>query len=83
MLSANGFFGRESCKIFAQRYFEKLPRLVKVIPCITGDIERGIFESFINSISKFRRVIIPGKGRNLISRVHVSDVANLIFTNNF
>ncbi len=67
-------------KISAQRYIEKLPRLATVIPCIIGGIGRGgLFEGFINSISNFGGVIIPGKGRNLISMVHVSDVANLIF----
>jgi nucleoside-diphosphate-sugar epimerase len=67
-------------KISAQRYFDKLPRMATVIPCIIGGIGRGgLFEGFINSISKFGGVIIPGKGRNLISMVHVSDVANLIF----
>jgi len=60
---------------------EKLSYLTTIIPCIIGGQGReGLFRNFINSISKYRIAVYPGKCSHKISIVHVDDVVSLIFT---
>ncbi len=63
----------------AQKWVDKFDRSATVIPCIIGGRERGgLFISFIKYMKRFGIALVPGKGTNLVSMVHVQDVANLV-----
>ncbi len=66
-------------KLLAQKWVDLFNNSATIIPCIIGGRERGgLFVNFINYISKFGIAVVPGKGANLVSMVHVQDVANLV-----
>lgn len=67
-------------KICAQSFVDYLENpTATVIPCIIGGPGReGLFRSFIATMTRYRLVIIPGTGKQLIHMVHVKDVAALI-----
>lgn len=67
-------------KLEAQKIVDKANlKSATIIPCIIGGSGReGLFKGFVNSVSKWRIGIIPGKGNFNISIVHVEDVVSLI-----
>ncbi len=76
-MSSEGIYSLS--KLLAQKWVDKFDRSATVIPCIIGGRERGgLFISFIKYIKRFGLALVPGRGTNLVSMVHVKDVANLI-----
>jgi nucleoside-diphosphate-sugar epimerase len=67
-------------KLEAQKLINKSSLdVATVLPCIIGGEGReGLFASFVKTIKFFSIAIVPGKGDNPISIVHVDDVVSLL-----
>jgi nucleoside-diphosphate-sugar epimerase len=56
-----------------------MPGSAVVVPCIiAGRGREGLFVPFVRSMRRWGIAVVPGQGRNKVSLVHVSDVADLV-----
>jgi nucleoside-diphosphate-sugar epimerase len=77
-MKSQGSYSWSKLKAFNLLSSSDLP-LATVIPCVIGGNGRGgLFTNFIKTIFFWKIAIIPGKGANNISIVHVSDLVRLI-----
>lgn len=75
-MGGEGVYSRS--KMAAQAFFDEIPGVATVIPCIIGGKGReGLFKSFVR-MAGHGFVAFPGQGRHRIHMVHVADVAALI-----
>jgi nucleoside-diphosphate-sugar epimerase len=77
-MEGQGVYSRS--KLAAQEHVRRLPNpTATIIPCIIGGRGReGLFRGFVNLMTRYGFVVIPGTGEHRVHMVHVEDVAALI-----
>lgn len=77
-MEGQGVYSRS--KLAAQEYVRRMPNpTATIIPCIIGGRGReGLFRGFVNLMTRYGIVVLPGAGEHRVHMVHVEDVAALI-----